>query len=445
MAYGKKIHNLFRWKPQKKRSAAQLASMQKAQSTSTSAPNDDEDSDKENANMNVEREIKQLGERARKYEQNFRNERKKVGRVVQNLCAAKKELQDVTMARDTAQDLLQETRLQLQLKENKVSVLENSKESLEKKNNGLRVRVCRASQQKDKAVQKAREVEQKKKLEFHVQENGVITEASRAIMRDLVSLGVKARSVDAAVGCIAGHLGTTIDGKFTSRSTHRAVVEGGVASTMQIAEEMKSGGGVTISSDGTTHKNINYESRFMNITNEDGTHKSRFLGISAATHHTSEEQLDGWIRVVEYILGIFNSSPRAQSLGKMELHEFLKLLKGMHTNHAEDQKKLVRLVQALKQASERESRGEKALLSMEVVQLMPILVQVGQIQWSALVVQRHGILSRKTNRMCETRRVIERYVKNRAVNNSRLFLKKNSAQWTCSCGLDAVCIKNLTP
>ncbi|KAF8233813.1 hypothetical protein L208DRAFT_875776 [Tricholoma matsutake] len=147
---------------------------------------------------------------------------------------------------------------------------------------------------------------------------------------------------------------------------------------MQIVEDMKSGGGVTISSDGTTHKNINYESCFINITNEDGTHKSQFLGISAATHHTSEEQLNGWIRVVEYILSIFNSSPHTQSLGKMELHEFLELLKGMHTDHAEDQKKLVHLVQALKQASKRESQGEKALLSMEVVQLMPILVQVGQ-------------------------------------------------------------------
>jgi hypothetical protein len=86
----------------------------------------------------------------------------------------------------------------------------------------------------------------------------------------------------------------------------------------------------------------------------DGSHKTRFLGISTATHHTSEEQLDGWVKVIQYILEIFNSSPRAQASGKMEFREFLALLKGMHTDHAEDQKKLVRLVKALKEAYERE-------------------------------------------------------------------------------------------
>jgi hypothetical protein len=115
----------------------------------------------------------------------------------------------------------------------------------------------------------------------------------------------------------------------------------------------------------------------MNI-NKNGTHKTRFLGISTATHHTSEEQLDGWVRVIEYVLGIFNSSPRGRAMGKIEIREFFKLLKGMHTDHAEDQKKLVHLIQALKEAYERESRGETELLSMDVVQLLPILLEVGQ-------------------------------------------------------------------
>jgi hypothetical protein len=82
----------------------------------------------------------------------------------------------------------------------------------------------------------------------------------------------------------------------------------------------------------------------MNITTKNGKHKSRFLGISAATHHTSEEQWDRWMRVIEYVLSIFNSSPHAQALGKIEIHKFFKLLKGMHTDHAKDQKKLVQLI-----------------------------------------------------------------------------------------------------
>jgi hypothetical protein len=61
-------------------------------------------------------------------------------------------------------------------------------------------------------------------------------------MRNLISLGVKAESINAAVGCIVGLLGTTVEGSFT-RIARQAVVEGGVALQMQIAEEMKGSDG----------------------------------------------------------------------------------------------------------------------------------------------------------------------------------------------------------
>jgi chromosome segregation ATPase len=157
--------------------------------------------------------------------------------------AAKQKLQDMTSSWNTMENLLHEAQVQLELKENEASQLKESKERLEKQNGGLRTRISRASRQKDKAVEKAVQNEQRKKAEFHVQEKGVVTKTSHAMMRDLVSLGVKAETVNAAVSCIAEHLSTTIEGKFTSRSTRRAVVEGGVASCMQIAEEMKSGEG----------------------------------------------------------------------------------------------------------------------------------------------------------------------------------------------------------
>ncbi|KAF8231085.1 hypothetical protein L208DRAFT_1378284 [Tricholoma matsutake] len=99
----------------------------------------------------------------------------------------------------------------------------------------------------------------------------------------------------------------------------------------------------------------------MNITNENGDHKTHFLGISTATHHTSEEQLEVWVKVVQLILDIFNASPHAQTL-----------------DHTEDQKKLVWLVKALKEAYKREGRGEDELLSMSMVELMLILLKVGQ-------------------------------------------------------------------
>jgi chromosome segregation ATPase len=240
-----KVQDIFRWNPKKKRSAAQKASASKGITNAAKARlgEDDATSDKENWDDEVIGEKERLKQRAEKYEKNFRNERKKVGRITQSLQAVKQKLCNLTTTRDTTKDLLHKTQGQLEATQATVSQLENHSEMLKKKNDSLRVRVFRTSKRTEKSVQRAVEKERQKRNTFSVQEKGVITDTSRAIMRDLVALGVKAKTVNATVDCIAGHLGTTIDGKFTSRSTRRAVIEGGVASNMQIGEEMKHGDG----------------------------------------------------------------------------------------------------------------------------------------------------------------------------------------------------------
>jgi chromosome segregation ATPase len=210
-----KIRDLFRWRPSKKRrTAAQISGLQKAQSASV-LKSAGTSSDKENTSDRTEKEVEKLEERAERYEQKYRNERKKTGRMARNLKAVKQKLCDMTSSHNSSQNLLQEVQAQLDKKDREVLQLENSKQHLEKRNGGLHTHIRRTSRQKDRAVEKAVEEERKQKTEFHTQEKGVITEVSRAMMRDLVSLGVKANSVDAAVGCIAGHLGTKIEGKFT--------------------------------------------------------------------------------------------------------------------------------------------------------------------------------------------------------------------------------------
>jgi chromosome segregation ATPase len=239
------IRDLFRWNPTRRRSTARKTNIQKALDTKNSRleGNDEEqDADKENADEVIQ-ELERQRARAERYKKNFQNERKKVGRVVQKLQAVHQKLRDMTAARDTTEDLCQKTQFQLDKRESEVARLQHGKEALMRRNDNLRVRVSRSSRQKETAITRAIEKEQKKKTTFHIQEKGVVTETSRAMMRDLVALGVKATMVDAAVGCVAGHLGTAVEGKFTSRSTRRAVIEGGIASNLQIAEEMKSGGG----------------------------------------------------------------------------------------------------------------------------------------------------------------------------------------------------------
>lgn len=238
-----KVQDIFRWNPKKKRSAAQKASASKGITNAAKAREGDATSDKENRDDEVIGEKERLKQRAEKYEKNFQKERKKVGRITQSLQAVKQKLRNLTTTRDTTKDLLHKTQGQLEATQATVSQLENHSEMLKKKNDSLHVRVFRTSKRTEKSVQRAVEKERQKKNTFSVQEKGVITDTSRAIMRDLVALGVKAKTVNATVDCIAGHLGTTIDGKFTSRSTRQAVIEGGVASNMQIGEEMKHGDG----------------------------------------------------------------------------------------------------------------------------------------------------------------------------------------------------------
>lgn len=79
----------------------------------------------------------QLGERAKRYEKNYRNERKKAGWVARHFEAAKQKLRDMTSSQDTMENLLHKAQVQLELKENEASQLKESKEQLEKWNGGL--------------------------------------------------------------------------------------------------------------------------------------------------------------------------------------------------------------------------------------------------------------------------------------------------------------------
>jgi hypothetical protein len=98
----------------------------------------------------------------------------------------------------------------------------------------------------------------------------------------------------------------------------------------------------------------------------------RFFGINSAIDHKSETQLQGWKDLVERMYRVYNGSPlgRQKPLNKLK---FARLVAGMSTDHAEDQKKLFRLFEAWKVSCEREMRGEEALLSASLTEIIPLL------------------------------------------------------------------------
>lgn len=99
----------------------------------------------------------------------------------------------------------------------------------------------------------------------------------------------------------------------------------------------------------------------------------RFFGINQAVNHKSETQLKGWQDLMDRMYKAYNESPlgRRKPINPLE---FARFMTGMITDHAEDQKKLVRMLEAWKVSCEREMRGQEALLTASLADLMPMLV-----------------------------------------------------------------------
>jgi hypothetical protein len=141
--------------------------------------------------------------------------------------------------------------------------------------------------------------------------------------------------------------------------------------------------GLTISGDGTTDKHLNYESKHSLMITPTYSFdpdapimntipSQHFFGINSTIDHKSETQLQGWKDLVERMYQVYNRSPLGQQKPLNKL-KFARLVAGMSTDHAEDQKKLFRLFEAWKVSCEREMRGEEALLSASLTEIIPLL------------------------------------------------------------------------
>ncbi len=97
--------------------------------------------------------------------------------------------------------------------------------------------------------------------------------------------------------------------------------------------------GITLSCDGTTHRNTNYESREALIICADGQWVGYFLGVHSAPSHTSEAQESGLVEVISSKYEMFNESPHTMEQIADPCQFFIRMT-GFHTDHAEDQKRL---------------------------------------------------------------------------------------------------------
>ncbi|KAJ3924521.1 MAG: hypothetical protein NXY57DRAFT_969708 [Lentinula lateritia] len=154
---------------------------------------------------------------------------------------------------------------------------------------------------------------------------------------------------------IACALGIEIEEDLLRRSVGRIVKEGRNASKLQIIESLKDAKGITLSGDGTTHKNETYESKFATVITPNKKLQF-FLGLKMAVNHTSEMQLAGWIETTE---DLFHLAYKSGLISEDDTRIFWNLVTGFHSDHAADQKKLFELLKKWKTRLEREVQGER--------------------------------------------------------------------------------------
>ncbi|KAJ3966877.1 hypothetical protein EV361DRAFT_1011309, partial [Lentinula raphanica] len=191
----------------------------------------------------------------------------------------------------------------------------------------------------------------------------VVTPEMRLCIMDLVSDGAPADKVNSMIHAVGKALGIDLVDDISDRTTRRVVRSAGIASRLQVVEAIQNSPSASISGDGTSHKNLNYESRHTAVIDPVTGKKSIYfldIGIALAPDHTSEEQLNGWTATVHEMYQSYQATPQGQQ-NPLTVHDFYKKVLGMITDHAADQKKLANLFTELKKSMEREERGERAI------------------------------------------------------------------------------------
>ncbi len=100
----------------------------------------------------------------------------------------------------------------------------------------------------------------------------------------------------------------------------------------------------------------------------------RFAGVHASEDHKSETQFKGFLGALQHFVEVINSSPLAREEDlDLQISELAAKLLGMHSDHAEDQKKLARLISQWKLSISRDSLGHSALRKLSKVDLLKLL------------------------------------------------------------------------
>ncbi|KIJ30576.1 hypothetical protein M422DRAFT_267823 [Sphaerobolus stellatus SS14] len=354
------------------RSAAQKANITHARLARDKVADKDDDSDKENQSHRA-----QLSSQDREmlYERKFRNERKRSLHAQKAVLGAQTAFIEVEASREQTLARLNSTEQMVEILDKQLDRTQEANTKLRKNNHALTMRVSRAHEQQGRAVAKVRDKTHTLKLK----EKGVVKDGIRDMTLKLDHLGVTTEKIGSVINCVAEGAGLQVDGSISGRTVRRVIKEGGVAAQLQIAEVMKEAdnAGITLSGDGTTHKNVNRESQHTFFIKETGEKSLLHLGVHSSTSHTAEKQLHGLQEQLSQISTTYNET-LGQTHGIIDERSFPLKLRGLCADHAADQKLLAELLRDWKLRTNWEVHGEEKLLALPAEELINVLSEASQ-------------------------------------------------------------------
>ncbi len=242
---------------------------------------------------------------------------------------------------------------------------------------------------------------QSKAKYHHLMHKGVYAESTHQLVRFLVKAGCTRDKIASVIHEVLKIANVQAVGKISQRSVSRMIIEGFFASQMQLGHEMQKANSLTLSADGTTHRDVNYNSRHVNLKvdtyDEDEpqqVYATHFFGLNSAVDGSSKESIEAWEKLFGDISKTYNASPLGKQQNSfLRVIEIFKKLHGVHSDHCAKEKKDAELLKKQKMQAVYQDLGEDQILEMDNQELLPTFLKArekmmkslgGNNKWTAL-------------------------------------------------------------
>ncbi|KAJ6520306.1 hypothetical protein C8R45DRAFT_887516, partial [Mycena sanguinolenta] len=213
--------------------------------------------------------------------------------------------------------------------------------------------------------------------------------------RSLALAFTRAGCAQAKLGSLLVRVGKILGIKVTRgmsrRTVGRVVTEAGIKVRLQLGYELARAKNICLSSDGTSVRNLQVESRHITYTAPTYTSdpnapqtavRTRAIGATNALDHTAQTQFEGWEDINRQIYETYMNSPlsKRDSLQgiKFDLNDTWRKMVAYNADHAKDAKKVARLCGDKKAAVVETDFGEAELELMTSAEAEEALWEVVQ-------------------------------------------------------------------